>query len=750
MPQQQSPWLETAYGWAYGENGWNTGMDSNLLKFSVLFDHNVDGIVASLPAAVNGQVHFLTADKRLYFAVGAIYYSTPVPKWFTLVERISGNTWQFNGTSLVAVDSPLNVDSRLDAIELELASLGSAAFEDVSAFATPAQLDLLEAQQEAYTDTLRADLSNTSTGASNVGYDGSTVNAALSGLESDIEALTDKTLGFLHASEFDLLGDGSDETIKVQAAVTAASVQRKVLIGDRTKTYKITTTVTGSSNCHILDFAIDASAMTGTKHALVFAGTAGAVSLLTGNVAANAFTIPVVDGSIFTEGEWVLVTVDTSYYPYSGYNVARGEWVQIRSISGNNINITNPLVQAYTTAATATLRKYTFVENVVLDNVTINGSAVSASNERGVCFRFARYFVVRNCTLLNLDQYACEISSCLKFSIHHNRIRGTFYDGVTGLIFYAIALLDSCQYFTVSNNQGSRSRHLVITTAASAGQGRWGQCMFGVIHSNVAEDCMAGGAGRSYAYEMHGTGQHLLWANNIANGCYSFMRIEGGSDSQVIGGGCNGYAFQGLIIGGTGNTVRNIDIRGVFLNNYTAEVGGIVAAIRFETSTVMENVTIDGVKVYGGAVANVGNVISIGSSTTCRNNHIKNIEASAGSSESTGSAVVTAASVTGFAFDDCDLFGWRQGYNFATSTSKLIVRGGTVENFTVGGTGFGFYSNGDRNICKDVHFRNINTAVRLDAASTNNLTVNNTMTDCTTPTPSNAGTANVVTPNYTV
>jgi len=38
MSQQQAPWLETAYGWAYGENGWNTGMDSNLLKFSVLFD----------------------------------------------------------------------------------------------------------------------------------------------------------------------------------------------------------------------------------------------------------------------------------------------------------------------------------------------------------------------------------------------------------------------------------------------------------------------------------------------------------------------------------------------------------------------------------------------------------------------------------------------------------------------------------------------------------------------------------------
>lgn len=302
----------------------------------------------------------------------------------------------------------------------------------------------------------------------------------------------------------------------------------------------------------------------------------------------------------------------------------------------------------------------------------------------------------------------------------------------------------------VHDNHGSRSRHLVISTAASAGQGRWGQCMFGVIHDNVAEDCMAGGAGRSYAYEMHGTGQHLLWANNIANGCYSFMRIEGGSDSQVIGGGCNGYAFQGLIIGASGNTVRNIDIRGVRLHNYTAEVGGLAAGIRFETSSVMENVTIDGVKITDASVANVGAAISIGSSTTCRNNRIRNVQAAAGAVESTGTAIVTAASVTGFSFDECDLFGWRQGYNFAASTSKLVVRGGTVENFAAGAGGFGFYSNGDRNICKDVHFRFINTAVRLDTASTNNLAVNNTMTDCTVTTPSNAGTGNVVTPNYVV
>jgi len=585
--------------------------------------------------------------------------------------------------------------------------------------------------------------------AANIAAGNSSAALAQVGLvASELAAVQDRVAGFLHVNEFGLVGDGSDETAAMQAAVTAAATQRKVLVGDRAKTYKITGQITGASNCHMRDINIDASAMTGTKHALVFQGALGASSALTGNVAANAFVIPVADGSMFSADEWVLLTVNTSYYPYPEYNVARGEWVQIRSVVGNTINITTPLVQAYTTAAGAVLRKCNFVENVVLDNVRITGSGVPNSNERGVCFRFARNFSVRNCNFINLDQYALEISSSIKFWVSQNNFRGTFYDGVTGTIFYAIALLDACQYFIVGENQGARSRHLVVTTAASAGQDRWGQCMFGVIHDNVAEDCMAGGAGRSYAYEMHGTGQHLHWANNIANGCYSFMRIEGGSDSQVIGGGCNGYAFQGLIIGGSDNTVRNIDVRGVHLHNYTAEVGS-GAGIRFEVSTLIENVTIDGVKITNAAVANVGNAISIGTSTS-RNNRIKNLQASAGTVEAIETAVLTAGGVTGFSFDGCDFFGWRNGYSFATSTSKLVVRGGTVENFAAAGTGFGFYSNGNRNICKGVHFRNINTAIRLDTASTNNLVVENTMTDCTVATPSNAGTGNVVSPNYAV
>lgn len=175
MAQQLSPWLEGAYGWNFGEGGWNTGMDQNLLKFSFMFDRNVDSIVASLPAAVNGQAHYLTTDNRLYFAVGTTYFSTIVPKWFTIVNRSTGQTHQFNGASLVQIDSPSQIDTRLDAVELTVASLGTAAFEDVEFFATQSELDIAEADAAAYTDVLRNDLATDNDslkGAGQVGHMG--------------------------------------------------------------------------------------------------------------------------------------------------------------------------------------------------------------------------------------------------------------------------------------------------------------------------------------------------------------------------------------------------------------------------------------------------------------------------------------------------------------------------------------------------------------------------------------------------
>lgn len=207
MAQQQSPWLEGAYGWSFGEGGWNTGMDSNLLKFSFMFDRNVDSIVASLPAAVNGEAYFLTTDNRLYFAVGTTWFSSPTPKWFEFVVRSTGDNYQFNGTAAVQVDSPADLDTRLDAVELTLSTLGTAAFESVEFFATQAALDVVEADAQTYTDT-------------------------------QIAAIPFEPVFNVH--DYGAVGDGvTDDTAAIQAAIDAAAAANGTVVDEPGKIYVI-------------------------------------------------------------------------------------------------------------------------------------------------------------------------------------------------------------------------------------------------------------------------------------------------------------------------------------------------------------------------------------------------------------------------------------------------------------------------------------------------------------------------------
>lgn len=154
MVQKISPFLEGKYGWDFGESGWNSGMDENLLKFSFLFDSNIDGIVDNLPVASSGAAYFLNADKRLYFAVGSTWYSCPMPKWGLITIRSTGDVYQFDGEVLNALPSNSELNGRVDSIELTLSGLGTAATKDVSFFATQGALDTVEAQASQYSDSL--------------------------------------------------------------------------------------------------------------------------------------------------------------------------------------------------------------------------------------------------------------------------------------------------------------------------------------------------------------------------------------------------------------------------------------------------------------------------------------------------------------------------------------------------------------------------------------------------------------------
>lgn len=575
------------------------------------------------------------------------------------------------------------------------------------------------------------------------------VGAAVAAADTDV----------VYAPDFaGVIGNGTnDDTVGLQKAIDFVRTKGAILdLGGSEYTYKITQKLNGGSNLHIRSngATINMSAIaSGEKTAIVCAGSAGSGIAITSGASENSYTINVANTSGFTAGDYVQIS-SGDFYPYGGgsYNVAKGEIVKIRSLVANtSITFSTPLMDTYTTSPV--VRPITWVENVSIKGVRFIGTDAPATSQRGIALRYVKGFDVSENTFLAQDTYQVECASSVLGRINRNNFTGVYYDGVTGTIFYGVAILDCSQWVEVGGNIGDKVRHLVVTLCRSSGQGFYGQPHFINIHHNISYDSMAGGGGRSYAYEQHGFGRFVVWDANQAHGCYAGFNMDGGSDNAFINNQITGYAFQGIIVGEVGTKSRNVTVANNTIDNYTGEVtSGLPCGIRIETSDEMSGITIqDNVLTNCTSIEfpDIGQGISIGTSTVMRDVLVKNNKMTTRLGiESTGTYAISTASSVKARFVGNECLGWRNG--IAIFGNGCQVEGGSVRNYSVGETGFGLYSNANRTIFKNVHVENIKTAIRLDTASTNCLATLNTMTGCTVTTPSNGGTGNTTTGNYIV
>ena len=123
MAAKQGPNLGLSYGWALGENNWNTGNDASLLKLDAVIHLSVLSIIAAPVLTANGTRYIVGASPTGAFAGKAgqlavcvdglwVFYP-PVKGWRSWVETL-GSYYRYDGTAWIDDISDIPVQPFLD------------------------------------------------------------------------------------------------------------------------------------------------------------------------------------------------------------------------------------------------------------------------------------------------------------------------------------------------------------------------------------------------------------------------------------------------------------------------------------------------------------------------------------------------------------------------------------------------------------------------------------------------------------
>lgn len=118
---KQSPYFNINYGWPRGTDGWDTGMNENLLTLSFLDTQRVINIVASVPdSPSNGDAYIVSSDNSArFFADGVWNIVYPADGWeFTTSQ--DNATWVFEGGVPVQRVNPNDLSSAVNQLDIRV------------------------------------------------------------------------------------------------------------------------------------------------------------------------------------------------------------------------------------------------------------------------------------------------------------------------------------------------------------------------------------------------------------------------------------------------------------------------------------------------------------------------------------------------------------------------------------------------------------------------------------------------------
>lgn len=118
---KQSPYFNINYGWPRGTDGWDTGMNENLLVLSFLDTQRVISIIPSVPDnPAAGDAYIVSSDNSArFYADGVWNIVYPADGWeFTTAE--DNATWVFEGGVPVERVNPNDLSSAVTQLDVRM------------------------------------------------------------------------------------------------------------------------------------------------------------------------------------------------------------------------------------------------------------------------------------------------------------------------------------------------------------------------------------------------------------------------------------------------------------------------------------------------------------------------------------------------------------------------------------------------------------------------------------------------------